>query len=206
MGGEKIGKTMKKRTAKIIRNTKETQIELEINLDGKGDYNIDTGIPFFNHMLELFARHGLFDLNIKAVGDIEIDYHHTVEDVGIVLGQAVKQAVGNKAGMNRYGFFLLPMDEVLVRVVLDLSNRPILVYDLGSLEGRVRDFNVSLCREFFQAFANEAGANLHVKLLYGDEPHHVAEGAFKCFAKALCSAVSIDPRRGDNIPSTKGSI
>lgn len=197
---------MKQRSAKIVRNTKETQIELEINLDGAGNYEIDTGIPFFNHMLELFARHGLFDLKIKAVGDIDIDYHHTVEDVGIVLGQAVKKAVGDKAGMNRYGFFILPMDEVLVRAVIDLSNRPILVYNLGSLDARVRDFNVSLCREFFQAFANEAGANLHIKLEYGDEPHHIAEGAFKCFAKALSMSVAIDPRRGANIPSTKGSI
>ena len=197
---------MNQRTAKIVRNTKETQIELEINLDGKGEYQIDTGIPFFNHMLELFARHGLFDLNIKATGDIDIDYHHTVEDVGIVLGQAVKQAVGNKAGMNRYGFFILPMDEVLVRVALDLSNRPILVCELGALDARIRDFNLSLCREFFQAFANEAGANLHIKLEYGAEPHHIAEGAFKCFAKALSESVRIDPRRGNNIPSTKGSI
>ncbi len=197
---------MNQRSAKIVRNTKETQIELEINLDGAGNYEIDTGIPFFNHMLELFARHGLFDLKIKAVGDIDIDYHHTVEDVGIVLGQAVKKAVGDKAGMNRYGFFILPMDEVLVRAVIDLSNRPILVYSLGSLDARVRDFNVSLCREFFQAFANEAGANLHIKLEYGDEPHHIAEGAFKCFAKALSMSVAKDPRRGTNIPSTKGSI
>ncbi len=197
---------MDNRTAKIVRNTKETQIELEINLDGSGNYEVETGIPFFNHMLELFARHGLFDLKIKAKGDIDIDYHHTVEDVGIVLGQAVKKAVGDKAGMNRYGFFILPMDEVLVRVVIDLSNRPILVYNLGSLEARVRDFNVSLCREFFQAFANEAGANLHVNLEYGDEPHHIAEGAFKCFAKALSMSVAIDSRRGGMIPSTKGSI
>ena len=197
---------MNQRSAKIVRNTKETQIELEINLDGAGNYEIDTGIPFFNHMLELFARHGLFDLKIKAVGDIDIDYHHTVEDVGIVLGQAVKKAVGDKAGMNRYGFFILPMDEVLVRAVIDLSNRSILVYNLGSFDARVRDFNVSLCREFFQAFANEAGANLHIKLEYGDEPHHIAEGAFKCFAKALSMSVAKDPRRGANIPSTKGSI
>ena len=197
---------MNQRSAKIVRNTKETQIELEINLDGAGNYEIDTGIPFFNHMLELFARHGLFDLKIKAVGDIDIDYHHTVEDVGIVLGQAVKKAVGDKAGMNRYGFFILPMDEVLVRAVIDLSNIPILGYNLGGYDARVRDFNVSLCREFFQAFANEAGANLHIKLEYGDEPHHIAEGAFKCFAKALSMSVAKDPRRGANIPSTKGSI
>lgn len=197
---------MDNRTAKIVRNTKETQIELEINLDGSGNYEVETGIPFFNHMLELFARHGLFDLKIRARGDIDIDYHHTVEDVGIVLGQAVKMAVGDKAGMNRYGFFILPMDEVLVRVVIDLSNRPILVYNLGSLEARVRDFNVSLCREFFQAFANEVGANLHIKLEYGGEPHHVAEAAFKCFAKALRNATEIDPRLNGALPTTKGAI
>lgn len=194
------------RTSKITRNTKETRISLELDLDGSGKYEIETGIPFFNHMLELFARHGLFDLKIQAEGDIAIDYHHTVEDVGIVLGQAFKAAVGDKAGMNRYGFFILPMDEVLVRVAIDLSNRPVLVYDLGSRDGRVRDFNVSLCREFFQAFANEAGANLHIKLEYGDEPHHIAEGAFKCFARALSAAVAINPRLGGEIPTTKGLI
>ena len=194
------------RASKISRRTKETDVAVELNLDGSGAYEIETSIPFFNHMLELFSRHGLFDLKIAASGDIDIDYHHTVEDVGIVLGQAVKKAVGDKAGMNRYGFFILPMDEVLVRAVIDLSNRPILVYNLGSFDARVRDFNVSLCREFFQAFANEAGANLHIKLEYGDEPHHIAEGAFKCFAKALSMSVAKDPRRGANIPSTKGSI
>lgn len=197
---------MKNRTAKISRNTSETKIELEINLDGCGKYEVDTGIPFFNHMLELFARHGLFDLKLKARGDIDIDYHHTVEDVGIVLGQAVRQAVADKAGMNRYGFFILPMDETLVRVAVDLCNRPILVCDLGSPESRVRDFNVSLLNEFFQAFANEAGANLHIKLEYGSEPHHIAEAAFKCFAKALSMSTSIDPRRGEMKPTTKGLI
>lgn len=197
---------MKNRTAKISRNTSETKIELEINLDGCGKYAVDTGIPFFNHMLELFARHGLFDLKLKAMGDIDIDYHHTVEDVGIVLGQAVKKAVGDKAGMNRYGFFILPMDETLVRVAIDLCNRPILVCDLGSQESRVRDFNISLLNEFFQAFANEAGANLHIKLEYGTEPHHIAEAAFKCFAKALSMSTAIDPRRGGAKPTTKGVI
>ncbi len=194
------------RTATIERNTSETQIRLEINLDGSGEYDVETGIPFFNHMLELFARHGLFDLKLRAKGDIEIDYHHTVEDVGIVLGQAVKTAVGDKSGMNRYGFFILPMDETLVRAAIDLCNRPILVCDIGDSDARVRDFNVSLCREFFQAFANEAGANLHIKLEYGDEPHHIAEAAFKCFSKALAMSVAKDPRRGNNIPTTKGAI
>ena len=197
---------MKNRTSNITRNTTETQISLLLDIDGSGKYDIETGIPFFNHMLELFARHGLFDLKIKAAGDVDIDYHHTVEDVGIVLGQAFKQALGDKAGINRYGFFILPMDEVLVRVALDLSNRPVLVYDLGRIDARVRDFNVSLCREFFQAFANEVGANLHVKLEYGDEPHHIAEGAFKCFARALNVAVSLNPKLGQALPSTKGLL
>ncbi len=195
-----------KREAKITRETKETQISMELNLDGSGEYDVQTGIPFFNHMLELFSRHGIFDLKLKAHGDIEIDYHHTVEDVGIVLGQAVKKCVGNKAGMNRYGFFILPMDETLARVAIDLCDRPFLIYDADDGERRVRDFNVSLCREFFQAFANSAGANLHVKLEYGNEPHHAAEAMFKCFAKALSQAVAIDPRRGNNLPTTKGKI
>ncbi len=197
----------KKRIAKISRKTKETSVELELNIDGSGNYDVKTGIPFFDHMLELFARHGLFDLKIRAEGDIDIDYHHTVEDIGLVLGQAVKQAIGDKAGMNRYGFFILPMDETLVRVALDLSNRAFLVYDIPAGPGAwVRDFNLALCKEFFQAFANEAGANLHIKLEYGAEPHHVAEGAFKCFAKALDIATILDPRRGSNLPTTKGSI
>lgn len=193
------------RIAKIERNTQETQISLEINLDGAGEYQVDTGIPFFDHMLCLFARHGLFNLNLKATGDVDVDYHHTVEDVGIVLGKAVKEAVGDKLGMNRYGFFILPMDETLVRVAIDLSNRPYLVYN-AKCSDSVRDFNVGLCKEFFQAFANEAGANLHIELLYGDEPHHIAEGIFKCFAKALSMSVLRDPRRAGKLPSTKGKL
>ncbi len=195
------------RVSKVERNTKETQISLQINLDGRGEYSVDTGIPFFNHMLELFARHGLFDLTLKARGDIDIDYHHTVEDVGLALGMAVKEAVGDKAGMNRYGFFILPMDETLVRCALDLSNRPYLVYNAPTDNlAWVRDFNLSLVKEFFQAFANEAGANLHIELEYGNEPHHIAEGIFKCFARALDMATQRDPRRGNNLPTTKGSI
>ena len=193
------------RIAKIERNTQETQISLEINLDGGGNYSVDTQIPFFDHMLSLFARHGLFDLNLKSRGDVDVDYHHSVEDVGIVLGQAVKCALADKLGINRYGFFILPMDETLVRVALDLSNRPYLVYNAKCCDS-VRDFNVGLCKEFFQAFANEAGANLHIDLLRGDEPHHIAEGIFKCFAKALSMAVAIDPRRKGKLPSTKGKL
>jgi len=197
---------MKKRTAEIKRDTKETQIEIKLNLDGSGKYEVDTGIPFFDHMLSLFARHGLFDLEIRAHGDIDVDYHHTVEDTGIALGQAFKKALGDKAGINRYGFFILPMDETLVRTAIDFGGRPYLVYDLGDTDARVRDFNVSLCREFFQAFANEAAANLHIKLEYGGEPHHVAEAAFKSFARATCAAVSENARLNGEIPSTKGVI
>lgn len=193
----------KSRISKIVRNTKETQISLELNLDGSGKNNIDTGIAFFDHMLELFSRHGLFDLNLKATGDLSVDYHHTVEDVGIVLGQAVKEALGEKLGINRYGFFLLPMDECLARVVLDLGNRPLLVYRVDSPQFFVRDFNILLVREFFQAFANTAGANVHIELLYGDEPHHVAEAIFKGFSRALDTATKIDPRQPDQLPSTK---
>lgn len=193
----------KSRISKIVRNTKETQISLELNLDGSGKSNIDTGIAFFDHMLELFSRHGLFDLTLKATGDLSVDYHHTVEDVGIVLGQAVKEAVGEKLGINRYGFFLLPMDECLARVVLDLGNRPLLVYRVDSPQYFVRDFNIILVREFFQAFANTAGANVHIELLYGDEPHHVAEAIFKGFSRALDAATQIDPRQPNQLPSTK---
>jgi imidazoleglycerol-phosphate dehydratase len=194
------------RIAKITRNTKETQIQLELNVDGTGVSEIDTGIPFFDHMLTLFAKHGLFDLKVKATGDIEVDYHHLVEDTGIVLGQAVKQAIGEKRGIRRYGFFLLPMDESLARVVLDLSNRQAFTYDVDYEFPMVRDFNIVLVKEFFQGFANDAACNLHIKLEYGEEPHHIAEAIFKCFARALDVATSIDPRMGDALPSTKGTL
>lgn len=194
------------RTAEITRNTAETQIQLSLNLDGTGKADIATGVAFFDHMLELFTRHALVDLTVKATGDIAVDYHHTVEDVGIVLGEAVKQAVGDKKGIRRYGFFLLPMDECLARVALDLSNRPFFVYQVEASNVMVRDFNIVLVREFFQAFANAAGANLHMTLEYGDEPHHIAEALFKCFARALDVATSIDPRQADSLPSTKGML
>lgn len=194
------------RIAKITRNTKETQIQMELNVDGTGLSEIDTGIPFFDHMLTLFAKHGLFDLKVKATGDIDVDYHHLVEDTGIVLGQAVKQAIGEKRGIRRYGFFLLPMDESLARVVLDLSNRQAFVYDVAYQFPMVRDFNIVLVKEFFQGFANDAACNLHIKLEYGEEPHHIAEAIFKCFARALDVATTIDPRMGDALPSTKGTL
>ena len=196
----------KARTAKLTRNTKETRIQAELNIDGSGESSIDTGIPFFDHMLTLFARHGLFDLTVKAEGDIDVDYHHTVEDTGIVLGQLVKDALAEKRGISRYGFFLLPMDECLARVAIDLSNRQAFVYKVESGDPMVRDFNIGLVKEFFQAFANEACCNLHINLEYGEEPHHVAESIFKSFARALDSATQIDPRLGDSIPTTKGML
>jgi imidazoleglycerol-phosphate dehydratase len=194
------------RIAEKTRNTAETRIRLNLNIDGSGKASIDTGIPFFDHMLTLFARHGLFDLELKAEGDLSVDYHHTVEDVGLVLGQVVKAALGEKRGIARYGFFILPMDETLARVALDLSNRPAFVYKVSVPEAMVRDFNIMLVREFFQAFANEAGCNLHIALEYGEEPHHVAEAIFKCFAKALDRATQLDPRLGDAVPTTKGTL
>ena len=194
------------RIAKLTRNTKETQIEMELKIDGTGVSEIDTGIPFFDHMLTLLSRHGLFDLKLKAVGDIEVDYHHTVEDTGIVLGQALKEALGEKRGIRRYGFFVLPMDEALARVALDLSNRQAFVYHADYTEPMVRDFSIGLVKEFFQAFANEACCNLHINLEYGEEPHHIAEAIFKCFARALDMATTIDPRLGGAVPTTKGTL
>lgn len=194
------------RIAKLTRNTQETQIEMELNLDGTGAAEIDTGIPFFDHMLTLFAKHGLFDLKVKAVGDIEVDYHHTVEDTGIVLGQVLKAALGEKRGIRRYGFFLLPMDESLARVALDLSNRQAFVYQVDYKDPMVRDFSIGLVKEFFQAFANDAACNLHINLEYGEEPHHIAEAIFKGFARALDMATTVDPRLGDALPSTKGTL
>lgn len=194
------------RIAKLTRNTKETRIEMEFNLDGTGVSEIDTGIPFFDHMLTLFSRHGLFDLKVKAEGDIEVDYHHTVEDTGIVLGQVIKQALGEKRGIRRYGFFLLPMDESLARVAVDLSNRPAFVYHVDCKDVMVRDFSIGLIKEFFQSVANEAACNLHINLEYGEEPHHIAEAIFKCFARALDAATTMDPRMGDSLPSTKGTL
>lgn len=194
------------RLARITRTTRETDITLSLKLDGTGQSEVATGIPFLDHMLDLFARHGLFDLEVTARGDTAVDYHHTVEDVGLVLGAAVRQAVGQKRGLCRYGFFLLPMDETLARVALDLSNRPILVYRVEAQATRIRDFDLHLVREFFRAFAAEAGANLHVQIDYGDDPHHMAEALFKAFARALDAATRIDPRLEGRVPSTKENL
>ena len=194
------------RIAEVIRETKETQIKVSLSLDGTGEGEISTGIPFMDHMLELFARHGVCDLSIVANGDIEIDYHHLVEDMGISLGQAFREALGDKAGIRRYGFFALPMDETLVTVALDLSNRAYLVWNIGSSITMVRDFNVQLFKEFFQAFANEVACNVHIRLEHGEEPHHVAEAIFKGFAKSMDIATQHEVRLGGKIPSTKGTL
>lgn len=194
------------RTASVTRRTRETDISLKLVVDGTGESSIDTGIPFFDHMLTLFARHGSFDLELKAKGDIEVDYHHTVEDVGIVLGQAFAEALGDKAGINRYGFFLLPMDETLARVVVDLSGRAVLVYEAECAHPFVRDFNLILVKEFFRAFTNAIGANVHATIEYGEEPHHIAEALFKGLGRALDVCCRIDPRHAGRVPSTKGSL
>ena len=194
------------RIAEVIRETKETQIKVSLSLDGTGEGEISTGIPFMDHMLDLFSRHGFFDLSIVANGDIEIDYHHLVEDMGISLGQAFREALGDKAGIRRYGFFALPMDETLVTVALDLSNRAYLVWNVGSSITMVRDFNVQLFKEFFQAFANEVACNVHIRLEHGEEPHHIAEAIFKGFAKSMDIATQHEVRLGGKIPSTKGTL
>jgi len=194
------------RTGEIKRETGETSVEVRLSLDGSGQYDVDTGIPFLDHMLELFAKHGFFDLQIKARGDLEVDYHHLVEDVGLSLGQTIQQALADRGGIKRYGFFILTMDESQVTVALDLSNRPYLVYEVETTERFVRDFTIDLFKEFFQAVANESGANLHVKLDRGEEPHHAAEAVFKGFAKALDSATRIESRLEGKVPSTKGTL
>ena len=195
-----------KRVATVLRKTAETDIALTLAIDGRGQSAIATGVPFFDHMLTLFAKHGLFDLTVKAKGDVEVDYHHTVEDVGLVLGQAFKEALGDKVGIKRYGFFILPMDESLARIVVDVGGRPHLVYEANAPTMFVRDFNIILVKEFCRAFSNALGANLHVQLVYGEEPHHVAEAIFKCLARALDMATQIEPRTADQLPSTKGKI
>ena len=194
------------RLATVARKTAETDIVLTLGVDGTGVSTIETGVPFFDHMLTLFAKHGLFDLNVKAKGDVDVDYHHTVEDVGLVLGQAFKEALGDKLGIRRYGFFLLPMDESLARVVVDVGGRPHLVYEANAPTMFVRDFNIVLVKEFCRAFSNALGANLHVTLIYGEEPHHVAEAIFKGLARALDMATQIEPRAADQLPSSKGKI
>jgi len=195
-----------KRIVTIERNTTETQVSLELSIDGSGKNEISTGIPFLDHMLELFSKHGFFDLKVLAKGDIEIDYHHLVEDLGISLGQAFSKALGDKSGIRRYGFFVAPMDEALVSTAVDLSNRPYLHWEVLVNNNLVRDFNIQMLKEFFQSFANEVACNLHIRLEHGDEPHHVAEGIFKSLAKCLDMATAIEPRLEGKVPSTKGTL
>jgi len=194
------------RTATIKRKTKETEIEVTVNLDGSGVADIATGIGFFDHMLDLLARHSRIDLTVKAVGDLHIDYHHTTEDTGIALGQAVRQALGNMAGITRYAGVHMPMDETLSRVVIDISGRPFLVFKADFPRDKIGEFDTELVREWFQAFAMNAGVTLHVETLYGDNSHHIAESCFKGLARALRTAVAIDPKAVGEIPSTKGSL
>ncbi|MDH5202792.1 MAG: imidazoleglycerol-phosphate dehydratase HisB [Nitrospirota bacterium] len=194
------------RTAKIDRKTKETDIRITISLDGEGKYAIDTSIPFLDHMLSLMCKHGIFDMKLKAKGDIDIDFHHTVEDIGIVLGKAVKQALGNMKGISRYGQASVPMDEALASVSLDISGRPYLVYKVEfPKRSKIKDFDIDLIEDFLQAFISHSGITLHVSVLYGRNSHHMIEAIFKALGRALRNAVSIDQRmRG--VPSTKGKL
>lgn len=193
------------RNANVVRKTKETDITLSINMDGTGKSNISTGVGFFDHMLEGFSKHGFFDLDVKVNGDLQVDAHHTVEDTGIVLGQAISEAIGDKKGIKRYGSFILPMDDALVLCAIDLCGRPYFQFDLEFPTEKIGSFDTELIREFFYAISYKCGMNLHMKMFSGINSHHIAEAAFKAFAKALDQAVSFDDRI-DGILSTKGSL
>ncbi len=197
---------MADRKATIKRDTLETQIQVSINLDGSGNYNVDTGVPFLDHMLDQVARHGLIDLDIKAKGDLHIDAHHTVEDVGITLGQAFAEAIGDKKGIRRYGHAYVPLDEALSRVVIDFSGRPGMEYGVEYTRARVGDFDMDLLSEFFQGFINHAQVTLHIDNIRGKNAHHIAETIFKAFGRAVRMAIEMDSRMGDTLPSTKGSL
>jgi imidazoleglycerol-phosphate dehydratase len=194
------------RRAKIDRKTTETQISASVNLDGTGTYDVKTGIGFLDHMIEQLARHGLFDITLKAKGDLHIDFHHTTEDTGIVLGQAFAQALGERKGIRRFGEATIPMDETLSRVALDVSNRPYLIWKVEFPRDKLGEMDTELFKEWFQAFAQHAGLTLHVENLYGANAHHIVESCFKALARALRHAVEIDPRRADAVPSTKGKL
>ena len=194
------------RKIEVNRRTKETDIKVQVNLDGSGVYQIDTGIGFLNHMIELFTAHGKFDINILCVGDLQVDYHHTVEDVAISLGMAFKEALGEKRGIRRFGQRVLPMDEALVLCAVDVGGRAFLNYDVTLPSEKVGEFDTELAHEFMAAFSREAGINLHISMLYGQNNHHILEAVFKSFARALSEAVSIDERFPDEIPSTKGLL
>ncbi len=197
---------MANRTAQLERQTKETQISVALNLDGTGQYDIHTGIGFLDHMLEQLSRHSLIDLTVKATGDLHIDFHHTTEDTGIVIGQALNQALGDYRGLTRYGSALIPMDETLTRVALDVSQRPYLIWKVDFTKPKLGDMDTELFKEWFQAFAQAAGITLHVENLYGDNNHHIVESCFKGLARALRAALEIDPRKADAVPSTKGVL
>ncbi len=196
---------MAKRSAKVLRKTGETNVSLSLNIDGKGKSAVKTGIPFFDHMLTLFAKHGIFDLKLAAKGDIDVDYHHTVEDVGICLGQAFKKALGDKAGIVRYGESKVPMDEALTEVIIDISGRPHLTYNVPMAKTKFVDFDVEVVKEFFEAFVLNAGITVHVNLIRGGNMHHIIESIFKAFAITLSKACEINPRK-KGIPSTKGVL
>ena len=195
-----------KRQGTIERSTKETKIKATVDLDGTGAYDVATGIGFLDHMLEQLARHSLIDITLKAKGDLHIDFHHTTEDSGIVLGQAVAKALGDKQGIARYAGVFLPMDETLTRVAVDVSGRPYLIWKVGFPTPKIGDMDTELFREWFQAFAQHAGITLHIETLYGDNRHHIAETCFKGLARALRAAIAIDPRQAGRVPSTKGSL
>jgi imidazoleglycerol-phosphate dehydratase len=202
----KLAPLAKPRTATVRRTTKETDIEVAVNLDGTGRSSVSTGIGFLDHMLDLLARHSRFDIAVSAKGDLHVDHHHTTEDVGIALGQALKQALGEMRGIARYADVHLPMDEALTRAAIDISGRPFLVFKVGFVRDKVGTFDTELVREWFQAFAMNAGITLHVETLYGTNDHHIAESCFKALARALRAAVAIDPRAAGEVPSTKGVL
>ncbi len=195
-----------KRSASIDRTTKETQIKATVDLDGTGAYDIKTGVGFLDHMLEQLARHALIDIKLEAKGDLHIDFHHTTEDSGIVLGQAVAKALGDKAGITRYASIDLPMDETLTRVAVDVSGRPYLIWNVKFSQPKIGEMDTELFREFFQAFAQHAGITLHIANVYGENNHHIAETCFKGLARALRTAITLDARQGARVPSTKGSL
>ena len=194
------------RQATVERNTNETRISASIDLDGNGKYDVSTGIGFLDHMLEQLSRHSLMDLNLRAQGDLHIDFHHTTEDSGYVVGEAVAKALGDRKGITRYGHAYIPMDETLTRVAIDLSNRPYLVWKVNFTRDKIGDFDTELFKEWFQAFTMSSGMNLHVENLYGENNHHIIESCFKGLARALRIAIDIDPRKADAIPSTKGTL
>ena len=194
------------RKATVARNTKETQIQVELNLDGTGKYDVSTGIGFLDHMLEQLSRHSLMDLTVKAEGDLHIDYHHTTEDTGWAIGEAFSKALGDKKGITRYAHAYIPMDETLSRIALDLSNRPYLIWKVDFTKPKLGDMDTELFKEWFQAFSQSAGATLHVENLYGENNHHIVESCYKGLARALRAAATIDERKKDEVPSTKGVL